>query len=113
MHSFGFSSDVGRRCGADQRQDLPAKHDLRRTSCRPARGTVLPDGPRTNGELAPEILKQENLTEQHSNVLSLIDLTDPDFRVVDHGLFDDFPIHVLPHPNGERFVVGGGSGKPR
>ena len=67
---------------------------------------VLPAGPQTNADLTPEMLRQEKLTAQYANVLSLIDLSDPSFPVVDRVLFDDFPVHVLPHPDGQRFVVG-------
>ena len=66
----------------------------------------LPPGPRTNADLTPQMLKQEKLTAQHTNLLSLIDLADPKFPVVHRVLFDDFPMHVLRHPDGERFIVG-------
>jgi hypothetical protein len=65
----------------------------------------LPPGPRTNADLTPEMLRHNKLTAQHSNLISLINLADPDFHVVHRVLLDDFPNHVLIHPDGDRFVV--------
>ena len=39
-------------------------------------------------------------------MLSLIDLAAPNLKVVERALLDDGPIHVSPHPDGQRFVVG-------
>ena len=65
-----------------------------------------PSVPLTNAELTPDLLQRQQLTAQLANVVSLIDLADPHYRVVHRVLFDDFPIHVLAHPDGQHFVVG-------
>ena len=67
----------------------------------------LPAGPRTNSEITPEMLVREKFTAQYANVISLIDLSVENFPVVHRVLLEDFPIHVLRHPDGERFVIGG------
>jgi WD40 repeat protein len=67
----------------------------------------LPAGPRTNPEITPEMLVREKFTAQYANVISLIDLSVENFPVVHRVLLEDFPIHVLRHPDGERFVIGG------
>jgi len=66
----------------------------------------LPDGPQTNADLTPELISQSKMTAQHVNMLSLIDLSTPEYRVVDRVLFDDRPMHVLAHPDGQRFITG-------
>ena len=67
----------------------------------------LPVGPRTNRDLTPALLQQPQMTAQHTDMLQLIDLGAAGFPVVHRLLLDDFPTHVLAHPDGERFVVGG------
>ena len=67
----------------------------------------LPGGPHTNADLTPQMLKQQKMTAQHVNMLSLIDLSTPEYRVIDRVLFDDRPMHVLAHPDGQRFITGG------
>ena len=67
----------------------------------------LPEGPRTNRDLTPALLQQPTMTAQHTDMLQLIDLGAAGFPVVHRLLLDDFPTHVLAHPDGERFVVGG------
>ena len=67
----------------------------------------LPDGPRTNRDLTQAMLKQPKMTAQHTDMLQLIDLGAEGFPVVHRVLLDDFPTHVLAHPDAERFVVGG------
>jgi len=67
----------------------------------------LPDGPRTNSDLTPEAISQPKMTAQHTDMLSLIDLGDENYPVVQRVLLDDFPTHVLAHPDGKRFIVGG------
>ena len=66
----------------------------------------LPPGPKTNTDLTVEMLEQAHLTAQHANIISLIDLADSNYPVVHRVLLDDFPIHVLRHPDGNRFFVG-------
>ena len=66
----------------------------------------LPPGPRTNADLTPAMLRGKTLTAQYANVISLIDLGDPAFPVIHRVLLDDCPVHVLRHPDGERFIVG-------
>ena len=67
----------------------------------------LPDGPQTNADFTPELISQPKMTAQHVNMLSLIDLSTPEYRVVDRVLFGDRPLHVLAHPDGQRFITGG------
>ena len=66
----------------------------------------LPPGPKTNADLTIEMLEQTHLTAQHANIVSLFDLADSNYPVVHRVLLNDFPIHVLSHPDGERFFVG-------
>ena len=88
----------------DGRYALVANHSWRPEI---AKKLKLPDGPQTNADLTAELLKQPKMTAQLVNMLSLIDLSTPDFRVVDRVVFDDRPMHVLSHPDGQRFVTGG------
>ena len=67
----------------------------------------LPDGPQRNADLTPEMLKEQKMTAQLVNMLSLIDLSTPDFRVVDRVLLADRAMNVLAHPDGQRFITGG------
>ena len=70
-------------------------------------GIVYPkDNPLTNKDLTPELLIQQQLPAHRANIVSLIDLSTQDFKVVHRVLFDDYPFHVLAHPDGEHFVVG-------
>ena len=55
---------------------------------------------------APETWRGRSFAPPLSNMLSLIDLASPQLKVVDCVLLPDGPIHVLPHPDGKRFVVG-------
>jgi hypothetical protein len=66
----------------------------------------LPEGPRTNSEITPEMLESDKFTAQYVNMISLIDLSIENYPVVHRVLLDDFPIHILRHPDGERFFVG-------
>ena len=66
----------------------------------------LPTSPQTNSELTAAMLQKHNLTAQRSNLLSLIDLSKPDYPVAHRVLLDDQPIHILAHPDGKRYVVG-------
>ncbi|MBM99083.1 MAG: hypothetical protein CMJ77_08145 [Planctomycetaceae bacterium] len=88
----------------DGRYALVANHSWRPEN---AKKLQLPEGPQTNADLTPESLRQQEMTAQRVNMLSLIDLSTSDFRVVDRVLFDDRPMHVLAHPDGQRFVTGG------
>jgi hypothetical protein len=61
--------------------------------------------------LANDDVDNDDLTRQEpapplSDMISMIDLANEDFRVVDRFLFEDHPVHVLPHPDGKHFVVG-------
>jgi len=88
----------------DGRYALVANHSWRPKN---AQKLVLPEGPQKNEDLTPEMLRQPKMTAQLVNMLSLIDLSTPDYRVVDRVLFDDRPLHVLAHPDGKRFITGG------
>ena len=87
----------------DGRYGLIANHGLRTETDLKIQ---LPPGPRTNADLTPEMLRRKTLTAQFANLISLIDLSDRAFPVVHRVLLDDCPVHVLRHPDGERFVVG-------
>ena len=61
----------------------------------------------TNDDLTPEMLKKQKLAAHKSNMISLIDLSTTDYKVIHRVLFEDNPLHVLAHPDGKHFVVGG------
>ena len=65
-------------------------------------GTLL-----NNADIRDSDLSSQKLSPPLSNMLSLIDLKSLDFRIADRVLFDDYPAHVLPTPDGKHFVVGG------
>ena len=88
----------------DGRYALVANHSWRTPSRQKLK---FRPGPQTNADLTPAMLRGPTMTAQLVNMLSLIDLSKPDFPVVDRVLFDDRPMHVLAHPDGERFVTGG------
>jgi len=88
----------------DGRYALVANHSWRTASRQKLK---LPPGPQTNADLTPAMLRGPTMTAQLVNMLSLIDLSKPDLPVVDRVLFDDRPMHVLAHPDGQRFVTGG------
>lgn len=67
---------------------------------------IYPSGPKTNADLTPVMLEQEKMTAQLANMVSLIDLADPNFKVVHRVLLEDSPAHVLAHPDGKHFVIG-------
>ncbi|MDA0350541.1 MAG: WD40 repeat domain-containing protein [Verrucomicrobia bacterium] len=67
---------------------------------------IYPLGPKTNADLTPAMLEQQKMTAQWANMVSLVDLSDPNFKVVHRVLLADSPAHVLAHPDGEHFVVG-------
>jgi len=89
---------------SDGRYAIIANHSWRHVKFKKLQ---LPDGPQTNADLTPEMLKQPKMTAQRVNMLSLIDLSTPEYHVVDRVLFNDRPIHVLAHPDGQRFITGG------
>ncbi|MCP4191130.1 MAG: hypothetical protein GY768_10935 [Planctomycetaceae bacterium] len=88
----------------DGRYALVANHSWRTATLKKL---ILPPGPQTNEDLTPAMLQEPTMAAQRVNMLSLIDLSKPDFPVVDRVLFDDRPMHVLAHPDGQRFVTGG------
>ena len=90
---------------ADGRYGIIANHGFRGTSA--FAGLIYPNGtPLTNADIRPGDLTRQKIAPPLSNMLSLIDLASPDLKVVDRVLLDDGPVHVLPHPDGHRFVVG-------
>ena len=89
---------------ADGRYGIVANHSRRMAKLLKLK---QPEGPQTNADLTPELLKQPSMTAQHTDILSLIDLGDDNYPVVHRVLLDDFPTHVLAHPDGKRFIVGG------
>ena len=68
---------------------------------------VYPKGvPLTNKDITPEMLLKQELPAHKSNMVSLVDLSTPEYKVVHRVLFDDYPFHVLAHPDGKHFIVG-------
>ena len=63
--------------------------------------------PLFNSDLKTEMLSKQNLSPQLSNMISVIDLVDPNHPVVDRLLLDDKPFHILTHPDGKRFFAIG------
>ena len=61
--------------------------------------------PVNNKDLNDELLKQQVLSPQLSNMIQVVDLYDKDHKVVDRILLDDKPFHILSHPDGERFFA--------
>ncbi len=88
----------------DGRYALVANHNWRPEN---AKKVILPKGPQLNGDLTPEMLKGAKMTAQLVNMLSLVDLSTPECRVADRVLFEDRPLHVLAHPDGNRFITCG------
>ena len=89
----------------DARYGLITNHGLRFLSGKP---TTFPEGtPLRNADINGEMLLTQNLAPPYSNMMSMIDLNSKDCAVVDRVLFDDEPAHVLAHPDGEHFIVGG------
>jgi hypothetical protein len=88
----------------DGRFGLITNHGCQSESWGPLR--YPEDQPLTNADIRPEDMSKQKLAPPRSDMVSMIDLASPEFRVVDRVLFDDQPTHVLPHPDGEHFVVG-------
>ncbi len=88
----------------DGRYGLITNHGARSEALGPI--TYRNSKPLTNEDLREADLTKQKLTPQRSDMISLIDLSTPDFKVVDRMLFDDNPVHVLVHPDGKHFVVG-------
>jgi len=90
---------------SDGRYGIIANHGFRGST--DFASLIYPKGiPLTNEDVRPGDLSRQKLAPPLSNMLSLIDLASPDLKVVDRALLDDGPIHVLPHPDGQHFVVG-------
>ena len=67
---------------------------------------TYPEGkPLVNSDIKD--LSQQNLSPQLSDMIYVVDLYDENHPVVDRILLDDKPIHVLSHPDGERFFALG------
>lgn len=90
---------------ADGRYGLIANHNFRPVGWVPLK--YPPGTPMTNEDITPADLRRQQCAPPHSNMVSMIDLGSPKFKVVDRILFDDQPMHVLRHPDGKHFVVGG------
>ena len=89
---------------ADGRYGLITNHGTRPKAWGPI--TYRKGEPVTNADIRGNDLTKQDLAPQRSDMLSMIDLSTPDFRVVDRVLFDDHPVHVLAHPDQQHFVVG-------
>ena len=73
---------------SDGRYALIANHSWRPEN---AQKLKLPAGPQTNADLTPEMLKHPKMTAQHVNMLSLIDLSTPEYGVVNRVLLTIAP----------------------
>ncbi len=62
--------------------------------------------PLANADIQEGDLARQELAPPLSDMLSMIDLASPEFRVADRVLFEDHPVHVLAHPDRNHFVVG-------
>lgn len=90
---------------ADGRYGIIANHGFRGIT--DFATLIYPQGmPLTNEDVRSGDLARQKFAPPLSNMLSLIDLASPQLKVVDRVLLPDGPIHVLPHPDGKRFVVG-------
>ena len=89
---------------ADGRFGLITNHDFRPVGSiaykYPA-GTLL-----TNDDIDKQDLARQDLVSPMANMVSVIDLSCPDFNVTDRILFSDQPMNVLAHPDKRHFVVG-------
>jgi hypothetical protein len=77
--------------------------------CRPEAWGPLtyPEGePLANEDIREGGLLEQGLAPPRSDMISMIDLAAPGFPVVDRVLFEDHPVHVLPHPDRMHYVVG-------
>ena len=63
------------------------------------------DEPLTNEDLDDKLLTRQQLSPQLSNMISVVDLHDPNHKIVDRVLVEDEPTHILAHPDGERFFA--------
>ena len=89
---------------ADGRYGLITNHGFRPEAWGPI---TYPEGePLTNDDIRGSDLTKQEMAPQRSDMISLIDLSTPEFKVVDRVLFDDHPVHVLAHPDKKHFIVG-------
>lgn len=89
---------------ADGHYGLITNHGIRPEAWGPI--TYLEGEPLTNDDIRGSDLTKQEMAPQRSDMISMIDLSTPDFKVVDRVLLDDHPVHVLAHPDREHFVVG-------
>ena len=69
---------------------------------------TYPQGePLTNRDVTPNMLKEQQLSPQLSNMISVVDLYEEQHPVIDRVLIDDQCMHILSHPDGERFFALG------
>ena len=90
---------------ADGRYGLITNHGFRPKAWGPIKHPT--SEPLTNDDIDDAKRPVQELAPPLSNMISMIDLGSPDFPVVHRVLFEDYPAHVLPHPDGQHFVVGG------
>jgi len=89
---------------ADGRYGLITNHGTRSGTGKPI--TYRHSKPLTNEDIAETDLTKQKMAPQLSDMISMIDLSTPDFKVVDRMLLDDHPVHLLAHPDKKHFVVG-------
>ena len=90
---------------SDGRYGLITNHGFRPKAWGPIKHAT--SEPVTNDDTDDATRPVEQLASPLSNMISMIDLGSPDFAVIHRVFFEDHPAHVLAHPDGKHFVVGG------
>jgi len=92
---------------SDGRYGLVSNHSWRPEGSHYDRLTYPKGEPVRNSDITPEMLKMQNLSPQLSDMISVVDLYDPDHPITDRILLDDQVTHILAHPDGKRFFAMG------
>lgn len=90
---------------SDGRYGIATNHSWRVEGSRLDMLSYPLDEPLTNKDLSKKKLKKQQISPQLSNMISVVDLHDEDHKIVDRILVDDGPLHILSHPDGERFFA--------
>ena len=89
----------------DGRYGISTNHSWRIEGSRIDKLSYPKDQPVTNNDINETMLKQQQLSAQLSDMISVVDLYDSNHKVVHRVLVDDQPTHILSHPDGERFFA--------
>ena len=92
---------------SDGRYGLVSNHSWRDEGSYFDRLTYKKGAPVRNSDLTPEMLDRQHLSPQLSDMISVVDLHDPEHPVTDRILLDDQVTHILAHPDGDRFFAMG------